>query len=223
LPRVYKLNITIIFKEVKMRTKVILALMLLVQSNVGLAEDTQVAKNYTVKPMIVIGIASGGDELGSLTYEDGDTLEITAGGGFTFGGGFDVKSTDKPIGAMATINYHSDSADATNGSISMDRFEFTVLPYYQLNERVQFAVGLSMHTGVEYEFDYYGTTTVEFDSAFATLIELRYVFENENMALSGRYTSVDYEVSTVDGRSTSGAGSIDGSNVGVFFTWSFDQ
>jgi hypothetical protein len=206
-----------------MRKKIILGFMLLVQSNIGLAEDTQADKNYTVKPMIVIGIASGGDELGSLTYEDGDTLEITAGGGFTFGGGFDVQSTDKPIGAMATINYHSDSADASNGSISMDRFEFTVLPYYQLNERVQFAAGLSMHTGVEYEFDYYGTTTVEFDSAFATLVELRYVFESENMALSGRFTSVDYEVSTVNGRSTSSSESIDGSNIGVFFTWSFNQ
>jgi hypothetical protein len=223
LPRVYKLNITIIFKEVKMRLKVILAVMLLVQSNVGLAEDAQVAKNYTIKPMIVIGIASGGDELGDITYENGDTLEITAGGGFTFGGGFDVQSTDKPIGAMATINYHSDSADASNGSISMDRFEFTVLPYYQLNERVQVALGLSMHTGVEYEEDYYGTTTVEFDSAFATLVELRYVFENKNMALSGRYTSVDYDASEVDGRSISGIEPFDGSNVVLFFTWSFDQ
>ena len=206
-----------------MRKQVILALMLLLQSNVGLAEDTQTAKNYTVKPIIVIGIASGGDELGSVTYEDGDTLEITAGGGFTFGGGFEFQSMDKPIGAMATINYHSDSADASNGSISMDRFEFTVLPYYQLNERVQVAVGISMHTGVEFEFDYRGTTTAEFDSALATLFELRYVFENENMALSGRYTSVDYEISKFDGVSISGADSTDGSNIGLFFTWSFDQ
>jgi len=206
-----------------MRIKVILALMLLVQSNVGLAEDTQSTKSYTVKPMVVIGLSSGGDELISVTYDNGDTGEVTAGGGFTFGGGFEFQSIDKPIGVMATVNYHSDSEESSDASFSMDRFEFTVLPYYQLNERVQVALGLSMHTGVEYEQDYYGTTTVEFDSAFATLIELRYVFENENMALSGRYTSVDYEISKFDGISISGADSIDGSNVGIFFTWSFPQ
>ena len=206
-----------------MRSKVILALMLLVQSNAGLAEDTQPTKNYTIKPMIVFGIASGGDELGELTYEDGDTVEVSAGGGFTLGGGFEVQSMDKPIGVMATVNYHSDSADATNAELSMDRFEFTVLPYYQLNEHVQLALGLSMHTGVEYEEDYYGTTTAEFDSALATVFELRYVFENNNMALSGRYTSVDYELNKFDGFSVSGVEPIDGSNIGLFFTWSFDQ
>ena len=206
-----------------MRTKVILALMLLVQSNVGLAEDTQTAKNYTVKPMVVIGLSSGGDEFISVTYDNGDTGEVTAGGGFTFGGGFEVQSIDKPIGVMATVNYHSDSEEGTDASFSMDRFEFTVLPYYQLNERLQFAAGISMHTGVEYEEDYYGTTTVGFDSAFATLFELRYVLESEDMAISGRYTSVDYEISEIDGVSISGADSIDGSNIGLFFTWSFDQ
>lgn len=203
--------------------KGLLALLLVLQSNAVLAEDTESDKGYTVKPMLVIGLSSGGDKLGGLVYEGGSSTDITAGGGATFGGGFEFQSIDKPISATATINYHSDSAEATNANVTMDRFEFTFIPYYQLNEKIQLGVGVSMHTATEYEEDFYGTDTYEFDSALATIIELRYIFESKNFALSGRFTSVDYEVNKFNGRSISGADAIDGSNVGVFFTWSFDK
>ena len=65
--------------------------------------------------------------------------------------------------------------------------------------------------------------TIEFDSAMALLFEVRYLLESGNMALSGRYTSVDYEATQLNGHSVSGADAVDGSNIGGFFTWSFDQ
>ncbi|NVK25379.1 MAG: hypothetical protein HWE10_10665 [Gammaproteobacteria bacterium] len=178
---------------------------------------------FTFRPMLVIGIATGGDEMGELTYETGDSTEVSAGGGITLGGGFEVQSADKPFGATVTINYHSDSATASNADITMDRFEFTVLPYYQLNEQIQVSAGLSMHTGVELEVDFEGTETLEFDSALATIVELRYLFETGDMTLSGRFTSVEYEPTSYNGRSVSGGEVVDGSNLGLFFTWSFNN
>ncbi len=203
--------------------KGLLALLLVLQSNAVLAEDEQVNLGVTVKPLLLVGVSSGGDKLGGLTYEDGDSTEVTAGGGISFGGGVDIKSNEKPFGAMATMAYHSDSAEASNANVTIDRFEFTVLPYYQLNEQMQLGFGLSMHSAIEYEEDFHGTDTFEFDSAFATIVELRYIFESKNFALSGRYTSVDYEISKSNGRTISGADAIDASNVGLIFTWSFDK
>lgn len=206
-----------------MKKSVILALTSLFMSNAVLAQEAEEASPFTIKPMVIVGIAGGGDEMGTLEFEGGSSTDVTAGGGVTFGGGFEIQANEKPFGATATINYHSDSAVASNADITMDRFEFTFLPYYQVNEQIQLSAGLSMHTGVEFEIDFQGTDTIEFDSASALVFEIRYVLESGDMALSGRYTSVDYEATKVNGRSVSGADTVDGSNLGLFFTWSFDQ
>ena len=206
-----------------MKKSVLLAVSSLLLSNATFAQEAEKSLPFSFKPMIVLGIATGGDEMGTLEYEGGSSTDVSAGGGVTLGGGFEIQANDKPFGATATINYHSDSATASNADITMDRFEFTFLPYYQLNEQIQVSAGLSMHTGVEFEIDFQGTNTIEFDSASALVFEVRYLLESGDMALSGRYTSVEYEATSLNGRSVSGGEAVDGSNLGLFFTWSFDQ
>ena len=179
-------------------------------------------KSYKVEPQFIMGYAFGGDDMGTLKYEDGSDSDVTSGGGYTLGAGLKVSFDAKPYGVKTSVNYHGDSATAENADITFDRFEFSVMPYYQLNENVNVAVGVSYHTGVEYEVDFEGTENFEFDAAIAWMAEFEYM-SSRNLAFSLRGTVVDYEVAEHNDRSVSSTENVSGNNLGIFMTYSFGQ
>ncbi|MBU2882516.1 hypothetical protein KO525_08765 [Psychrosphaera sp. B3R10] len=189
------------------------------------SDDTATEKKFNAKPFMVFGYAFGGDDMGTLEYEDGSSSDVSAGGGFTMGGGVDIAidsesfGFSKPIGVKLSGAYKFDSATADNADITFDRFEFTVLPYVQLNEKVTLGAGVSFHTGVEFslEMDGSGSESYEFDGATAFVAELGFK-QNEQLSWGFRFTSVEYTLANY-----SGAEATSGSNFGGFMTYSFKQ
>lgn len=215
------------------RTKLALALSLALGTTTAFAADNaSMNKSYEAQPILLVGYAFGGDEVGSLDYDDGSSSDVTSGGGFTFGGGIDIAfdsdkiGLPKPIGVQATAAYKFDSATADNADVTFDRFEFTLLPYVKLNDKVSLGLGIAFHTGVELtaEFDGAGTDTVEFDTGTALVAEVAYE-QSPQLKWSLRYSSIDYSVSKVNGTDVSDFDleDIDGSNIGAFMVYRFDQ
>lgn len=195
----------------------------------ALAND-EGGKKINGKPIVVFGYAFGGDDMGELEYEDGSSSSVSAGGGFTIGGGFDFDidtsalEFDKKIGVQLTGAYKFDSATADNADITMDRFEFTVLPYVAINEKVSLGAGVSFHTGVEFsaEMDGSSSDSLEYDAATAFVAQLLYK-QSEQFQWGARFTSVSYTPSSINGQDLSNFDIEDtgASNFGIFGSFSF--
>lgn len=213
-------------------TKLALALVITGYSYAAQANDETATedKKFAPKPFILFGYSFGGEDMGSLEYEDGSSSDVSAGGGFTMGAGIDLAiqpesiGLSKPVGVQLTGAYKFDSATADNADVTMDRFEFTILPYVNVNDQVRIGAGIAFHTGVEFtmEFDGSSTDSIEFDAATALVLELGFK-QNEQLNWGLRFTSVDYAVSKANGRDVSGYGIEDtgASNFGAFMTYSF--
>lgn len=176
------------------------------------------AESIDATPFLKLGYAFGGDDRGELNYEGGGSSEVTSGGGYTIGGGlrFPINSLDlsKNVGLNLSAAYHADSATASNADITFDRFEFAVMPYVELNEKVTFSAGVEFHTGVEWTLeDDYTDITLEYDSATALAAELIFNTGTPAFKWSIKAALVDYSGSDFDEE-------ISGSNVGAFLFWS---
>lgn len=205
----------------KIKTK-LTSIALLVLSNSSMANNSNELSDsmFDVKALVEMGLSFGGDTVGELEYENGDEAEVTSGGGFFIGGGIDMAVRNEAYGFLLTASYHGDSATASNADVTFDRFVINAMPYYQVKDNVSFAAGLSFHSGVEYEVDYHGTSTVEFDSAVGMVAEIRY-HSSEQLVFSGRATLVEYEPSSVNGLDVSATDTVSGNNIGLFMSYSF--
>ena len=196
---------------------------------------------FDAKPIVLMGYAFGGEDMGGLKYDDGSNTDISAGGGFTFGAGVDLSLNqyelikDRDLGVRLTANYHFDSATADNGEVDFDRYEFNIMPYVSINEKVNLAAGVSFHTGVEYvcKLDQIGcfegvNINIEYAGATALVAELTYK-QSEQLSFAFRATSVEYEAKTVNGVSVNGGAAQDGllkpsgSNFGAYMVYAFNN
>jgi hypothetical protein len=188
------------------------------------ATESETQSSFTIKPIVEMGLAFGGDDVGTLEYENGDSIDVTSGGGAFFGGGFDVGFNGKPYGVLLTASYQGDSASASNAEVSFDRFVMNAMPYIRVNDKIAFSAGVTFHNSVEYEMDYYGTETAEFDSASGLVAEIRYL-ASEQWIVSGRATLIDYSISKFNGYDVSSYAeeTLSGNNLGIFVTYAFSK
>ncbi len=182
------------------------------------AEESSVKfeDQFKSQAMFVMGVGLGGEEVGELRYEGGGSSTVTAGGGISLGAGMDITNTEKLYGIELTGVYKFDSAAAENADVSFSRFEFTALPYYQINEQARFGLGVSRHAGVEFsmEMDGRGSSSVEFDPAMALVAQLTFA-TSDVMNWGVKFTSVEYEAN--------GIKPISGSNASVFLNYRFQN
>jgi len=176
------------------------------------------AEPLKASPFFKAGYAFGGEERSGLEYDDGSSSDISAGGGFTIGGGlrFPIQGLeiDQDVGVNLSAAYHGDSATASNAEITFDRFEFAIMPFVELNDKVTFAAGVEFHTGVEWSGeDDRSEFSVEYDASTAIAAELIFNTRSKNIQWSIKAALVDYSATDFDEE-------ISGSNVGAFFYWS---
>ncbi len=183
----------------------------------------QPQQTLKINPIAFIGYSFGGDDVGSLTYEEGGTSDVTSGGGFTLGGGLDLFNAEYAMGVELTGAYKFDSAVASNADVTFDRFEFSAMPYYQINDTTRFGLGITQHTGVELstEFDR-NNSSDKFNSALGFFAQVSFKV-SEQLYVSGRYTSIDYETDPITfygyGYQYKYQLEVDGSSIGLFMTY----
>lgn len=160
------------------------------------------------KFILQFGIETGGEELVETTETD-----ITAGGGWSIGGGFSIEPTNSSIAYVGTIGYMSDSVDfdIPSGSSSFKTIpvEFTVRKKFGVH---QVGGGLTVHMDPEWELcvNSIGCDTAEFDTAIG--FNILYSYNFQKMFLTGKYTFIQYDITSI---------SVDADGFGLYFGFRF--
>ncbi len=177
-----------------------------------------------IKPLLVMGYGYGGDDVGTLTYEGGKSQDVMGGSGFTIGGGVMLQPKENKFGAELTFAYKFDSAVATNADLTMDRFEVSFIPYYQVSDKLQIGLGMAKHSGVELtsEIDGGSEERVEFENATGFVGQASYKY-SDDARISVRYTNIEYKTSLIRFNGSSYQEKVDGNNLGVYFNYYFSK
>ena len=170
------------------------------------------------KPLVRMGLDSGGDDLITVVYSGGETADIKAGQLFTFAGGIMYHPEATNYAVEATIGYKFDKANATNGTVEFTRMPIDLIASYR-NENHRIGAGLTYHLSPELtcEISAICSGNVNFSDAQGFVIQYGYEFETLTgsiLDIGVRYTSIDYEMEGISGE-------VDGSAPGIFVSFAF--
>ena len=188
--------------------KLIMALAL---SCAGLSTVCAAEETRSWYPLIGAGVTFGGSNLATVQYTNGSSSNIRAGDLVYVYGGVDYRGW-KSVALQATVGYHFDRADATNGSLTFGRIPIELLAYYRFNDHWRAGGGVRFVTdprlsgsGVANGAD------VKFRSTTGGVIEGEYLFAEMHPVQLGvklRYVIESYQVEN-------GGPSFNGNHVGI--------
>jgi len=166
-----------------------------------------------VRPVFSVGYESGGETIGSFTFTDGSTENLTAGGGLSIAGGM-YAPLRRGFGILATLGYKYETVNASNATIEFTRIPLEFLAVKDLGGRHDIAAGMTYHLSPTYSCSGSSATgcnrNITFDDAMGFLAEYSYSFgqrDHRGMKIGVRYTNIQYKTSTI---------SVDGSSTGLF-------
>ena len=200
-----------------MNIKTIAALSIGLMSIAGSTDTFAEQNGQPLHWLLGLGLTAGGDKLGTIVYQDGDTADINAGdlvhiyGGFTY-------SHSPMFESKVTIGYHFDEATASNGTVTFSRIPIEYVASYVIdNHRI--GGGLAYHTNTKLDESDFGYSDVKFDDALGFLVEYSYQFVSWfNVAV--RYEAIEYKVS--DPYITfNGSNKVSGNHAGLYANFSF--
>lgn len=167
------------------------------------------------------GLTGGGDKVDTVDYTNGDSVNIGSGSLLQLGGGVLWKFYDAPIATSLTVNYHVDSADGRNGSVTFDRVPVEAIGYYTGVQNWRFGAGVRFVQSPTYTYDVGSTyQKVRFENTTGALIEAGYGF-TPSMWLNLRYVSERYREKRGQAVSITNGQTLDGSHVGINFLYQF--
>ncbi len=108
-------------------------------------------RSFSLHPMLTFGASFGGDEFAEVSYSDGSSSAITAGGSIQMGGGLLVDFTQLPLQAQTMMTWHVAGAGASNGSLYFHRFPLELLGFYKLTPQLRLGGGLQYAIGPKSE------------------------------------------------------------------------
>ena len=159
--------------------------------------------------VLQMGVDVGGDKIADVYFDDGSNQTINAGGLIQFGGGvlIDTLSASSVYQTQLTINWKFDSAQASNGDVSWDRYPLEVIQFYN-TDLIRIGAGLSYHLSPAVSTSGFASgNDIDFDNALGLVLEVDYKF-GEKGYFGGRLTSIEYQESTT-------GTTIDGSSIGL--------
>lgn len=175
---------------------------------------------------IGVGLTNGGDKIFTANYSNGESENINAGELFQFGAGVQLNATNSPLALAFSINYHGDTANATNGKADFKRYPLEAIAYYRTSNSWRFGLGVRyvMSPTASYHVDGGNDEELKFDDAVGTVAEIGYGF-TKSVWLSLRGVNEKYqpETYTLNGTTfnVSNAEKVDGSHVGINVVYLF--
>jgi opacity protein-like surface antigen len=158
------------------------------------------------------GLTFGGDTLANVTYTDGTTDSIKAGGLFALYGGGEFRVGDA-VSLQATIGYHvDDTKAASNGSVKFSRYPVDLLAYYHLNDKFRLGAGAQFVNSPKLDGSGVASNiNMSFESTTGVVLEGEYLF-NPKMGLKVRAVTEKF-------KPTGSSVSTNGNHVGVMFNF----
>lgn len=146
-----------------------------------------------------IGITSGGDELASATYTNGDSVDIKAGAGVVFTAGLDY-AVAPGFSVQGSVNFHVDDQTARNGDMRFQRFPVEVIGFFHPNS--QWKVGGGVRYVNSAKLSGSGAAAmphVHFKNTASAIFETEYLFA-PNAGLKLRYVKEELELKQGGGK-----------------------
>ncbi|MGO2235255.1 MAG: hypothetical protein ACTH5B_14385 [Marinomonas sp.] len=165
-----------------------------------------------------VGVASGGDTLGTVTYANHEQEDLDAGSGVFFGAYTLTPLNQNGLAMKVGIGYHSDDITASNGEASFFRFPIDAL-ISQEGEKWQFGLGITYHLNPEYESSFTTHDLIKADDALGMIVEVNYKILGKrlfgpSLQLGVRYTGIEYKFHGVTKK-------FDGSNLAAMLSFTF--
>jgi outer membrane protein W len=174
-----------------------IAVPLLAMSSFSALANEEVSQS-PVSFSVFLGIATGGEKLASIRYDDDSSDSIKAGSGLALGGGLNYQ-INSDWSVQSNLAYFFDSDNADNADIAITRLTLDVIPYYQINDDFKVGTGITYHLNPEFEYDFTNDANynINFDNALGLVASVGYELQSINSWLEIRYTALDYEASKV--------------------------
>jgi len=177
------------------------------------------AQGVAVRPVIGMGLTGGGDTLVRVTYTNGDSAKVHAGGLIAFHGGLEVRFTDL-VSAQALVGYHVDRANASNGDVIFERVPFELLGHFRLTDWMRVGGGARYVTDAKLratgDASYYVADT-RFKNNLGAVVEAEFFPAPSSLGIKVRYASDRYKVKDAAFPSDT----VDGSHLGVYINYYF--
>jgi hypothetical protein len=138
------------------------------------------------------GLTYGGEKLATVTYSNGDTQDVRSGGLVDMHVGLDVRATPW-TSFQATLGYHTDSSEASNGSVRFTRVPIEVLGYFHPSDSIRLGGGIRLVQNPKLRGRGAANTIADqdFDNATGIVLEGEYLFTSW-MGLKLRAVSETY-------------------------------
>jgi hypothetical protein len=163
------------------------------------AQTYEVVQPIETRPLRFVfgtGVTFGGDKMATAVYDDGDEVDIRAGGTLALQAGLDYRFA-APFSVQATVGYHIDSATAWNGDLRFERVPVELLGYFHINDRVRAGGGVRYVTNASLRSD--GGSRHGFDDEFedttSAVAELEYMHSG-TVGFKLRYVNDEFKEKT---------------------------
>lgn len=155
------------------------------------------------------GFSLGGDTLVTVTFNNDEEEEITAGGLIYIAGGVGIDIPASNWSLQLLAGYHFDESTADNGELTFDRNTLDAQVFYRFgqgNHRI--GAGLVQHSSPELSghMDGLPDLNATFDDAQGYAVEYNWLpakidfpFKESRIGFSLRAVSIDYETKTFNG------------------------
>lgn len=169
-----------------------------------------------VRPFVGFGLTYGGDKLESFDFSNGSSTTVRAGNLVDLRAGVDFL-VGGPFSMQASIGYHFDAANGSNGDYTFSRVPFEFLGYYSVTPQVRLGGGFRQSFDAQVESN---GAVRGFDSNFDS--RLGFVLEAEWFVLPRlgiKFRGVSEKFEAKDG--VYKGRDFDGSHAGVYGVFYF--
>ena len=169
-----------------------------------------------VRPFIGFGLTYGGDKLESFDFSNGTSTTVRAGNLVDLRAGVDFL-VGGPFSMQASLGYHADSANGSNGDYTFRRVPFEFLGYYSVTDTLRLGGGFRQSFDAQVDSGgVVGGLDANFDARLGFVLEGEW-FVLPRLGIKFRAVSEKFEAKDGVYRGRS----YDGSHAGVYGVFYF--
>lgn len=193
------------------------------QESIAPEPQTSQTSVRPVRLLLGVGLTGGGDTLATVTYTDGSTQDVSAGGLVLLRLGADWQINPN-FSMQGTFGFHRNAINAKNGELAFQRNFVEGLGFWHFLPKHRIGLGLRQTSGAKLNSS--GAASMgnyEYNSSLGTVLEYEWMISRSGKVgygLTVRLVNEKYSVKSANGAPAS-APDINGSHAGVGFNFYF--